>query len=106
MVDGASTDKQKRCDARLSRGRLKSKERCDMSQWSRKMRERAGRYAGEAKRKRTLRCPLRKVVGFGPMPSHPAVLVEFLSCGHFIMPRRDLFGETHASRRRCWKCLD
>jgi hypothetical protein len=75
-----------------------------MSQWSRKMMERASLCDARARRRNTGQLPLRKVVGYGPHPNRSLVMVEFLECGHYMLPRRDMFGETLATRRRCRKC--
>ena len=29
---------------------------------------------------------------------------EELECGHIIPQKRDIYGYTNATRRRCWKC--
>lgn len=55
--------------------------------------------------------PLRAVVGFvnveivGPITGEVTVVQrELLECGHVVRIKRDIFGETNASRRRCRKC--
>ena len=54
------------------------------------------------------RDPLRKIVGTVYLPlvdgSDTTFRHEQLECGHAMLPKSDMFGETNASRRRCWKC--
>jgi hypothetical protein len=53
------------------------------------------------------RGPLRKVVGrdYGNGQGELAeILFEVLECGHRQLPIEDIYGETHATRRRCPKC--
>jgi hypothetical protein len=59
--------------------------------------------------------PLRKVVSIDIVPSSQyfqketmpgETRVEKLECGHWQMPKRDIYGETNAYRRRCKKCLN
>lgn len=54
--------------------------------------------------------PLRKIVGYEShdvslTPGQPMFLEhEKLECGHLVLPKQDIFGETNATRRRCRKC--
>jgi hypothetical protein len=75
-----------------------------VSQWGKKMKERAGRYRAEAKSRETNSYPLRKIVGYDGDEKYPALIYELLECGHKMLPRGDMFGETNAYRRRCRKC--
>lgn len=67
---------------------------------------------GNGEKKKTLKelhGPLRKVVRFymkkleGFKTEFP---YELLECGHEIMQKRDIYGYTNASSRRCHKCRD
>lgn len=56
---------------------------------------------------RTASWPLRKILRSHLAPLTPGgtpVWRDLLGCGHLVFPARDLFGETHPDRRRCWKC--
>jgi hypothetical protein len=50
--------------------------------------------------------PLRKIVGYVERPVRPwgTITKELLECGHVAHPKKDIYGETNAVRRRCWKC--
>lgn len=55
--------------------------------------------------------PLRKVVDHAhyvdvsSTPGQEMILRhELLECGHAILPKHDIYGETNATRRRCRKC--
>jgi hypothetical protein len=70
-----------------------------------KKRDRAAK-GGRAARK-TNQYPLRKFVGYIDNPNllpNYHMPVELLECGHWIHKRQDIFGESHATRRRCRKC--
>jgi hypothetical protein len=58
---------------------------------------------GSVRRRQTLRCPLRHIVGEG-IDEH-GVNIETLECGHVVRRRQDFIGETNAVRRRCRACL-
>jgi hypothetical protein len=75
-----------------------------VSQWGKRMKERAGRYRAEEQSRETNSYPLRKIVGYAGDKKYPALTYELLECGHKMLPRRDMFGETNAYRRRCRKC--
>lgn len=58
------------------------------------------------------RYQLRKIVGSQPVkvsqdldgkPTY--LLAEILECGHTQFPKRDIYGETNAVRRRCRQCF-
>lgn len=46
--------------------------------------------------------PLRTIVAEGV--NEQGVHTETLECGHVIRRKKDLFGYTNATRRRCRKC--
>lgn len=55
------------------------------------------------------RDPLRKIIGYKEVDvSHNQngmyLRHEELECGHTVLPRQDIIGETNAYRRRCWQC--
>jgi hypothetical protein len=60
--------------------------------------------------------PLRKVIGYIEVeiaivdtPDGKKSLKsihEKLVCGHTMPIKHDIYGETYAYRRRCWKCLE
>lgn len=50
------------------------------------------------------KAPLRKITGHRCHPRNSAVIVEVLECGHWLNIKTDIYGETNAYRRRCWKC--
>lgn len=56
------------------------------------------------------RDPLRKIVGYvninvSQTPGKEMYLQhEQLECGHAVLPRHDIIGETNAASRRCWRC--
>lgn len=69
-----------------------------MSNFGKRMKQRANRWMAEAASARTNQYPLRKVV------SHTEDGREELECGHLMYPRSDMLGETNTVRRRCRKC--
>jgi len=53
------------------------------------------------------RGPLRKVIGYEAHPDYPDIVDlvrEVYECGHVALPKRDIYGETHAYRRYCRAC--
>jgi hypothetical protein len=56
--------------------------------------------------------PLRKVVREFSTERRAYMLgivydhFEELECGHVVTPKKDIYGETNAASRRCWKCRD
>lgn len=75
-----------------------------MSDWGRKMKQRASAWKAAAGSKATNQYPLRRVVKVDYPDDHPFVLYEYLECGHYQLPRSDMFGQTNANRRRCRRC--
>lgn len=66
--------------------------------------EKTGKQKGKpTRRERTNRCPLRKIVGY-IRDEESGCDRELLECGHSQRPRRDMIGETNASRRPCRGC--
>src|SRR5947209_2328533 len=72
-----------------------------MSKWSESMRRRAHSGANLGALRRTMKHPLRRVIGEETIKG---VVKERLECGHFQLPRRDMIGQTNALRRRCRQC--
>ena len=51
--------------------------------------------------------PLRKVIGRETHKiegTHAEATYERLECGHLVLPKQDIYGETNAVRRRCRFC--
>lgn len=47
--------------------------------------------------------PLRKIVDTFA-DEETGALKERLECGHIIGVKKDIYGHTTATKRRCWKC--
>lgn len=50
--------------------------------------------------------PLRKIIGHArlALTGTFTAIYEVYECGHIRLPKMDIYGETNASRRRCYKC--
>jgi hypothetical protein len=65
------------------------------------------RLGGRRRPSELLAAPLRAIVDYLEVTIADGVTAqrELLECGHVVPIKRDMIGETNASRRRCKACL-